>query len=78
MGHDLIQQIRDASLHISRGPGQTVSKFLCIKFPGLCFFILANSAYPYEMPQLAVFHQGLHFLLKYPFIGFQYVSKGLK
>ena len=38
--------------------------------------ILANNVDPDEMPQNVAFHQGLHCLPKYPFMGFP-VCKGL-
>ena len=40
-------------------------------------FVLANSADPDEMLHIAAFHQGLHCLLKYPFIGFNEFNQGL-
>ena len=34
-------------------------------------FVLANSAGPVEMCLSVAFHLGLHFLQRYPFMGFQ-------
>ena len=48
-------------------PARHSIKFLSLKI----VFILENSAGPYEMPPSAVFHLGLHCLLKYLFIGIQ-------
>ena len=39
----------------------------CISVPEDCFFILANSEDPNEMPHDAAFHLGLHCLPKYMF-----------
>ena len=38
-------------------------------------FVLTNSVDPDEMPHYAAFHQGLHYLLKYPFKGFSGLNK---
>ena len=38
------------------------------------FLILANSAYPDEIPRSAAFLLGLHCLLEYPVSGFQYTK----
>ena len=44
-------------------------------FSDLNDLVLANSAYPDEMPHNAAFHLGLHRLSKYPFRDF-WTSKG--
>ena len=38
------------------------------------FFILSNSADPYEMPISAAFYLGLHYKPNYPFMGAQWLS----
>ena len=41
------------------------------------YFVLANSAYSYEMPPLAAFHLGLHCLPKYLYTYWYPEGKGL-
>ena len=52
-------------------PQVIISQTICYFFSLKMDFVLANSVDPDEMLHDAAFHQGLHFLPKYLFRGFQ-------
>ena len=63
----------DLSVLYFKGSQVKISNFLYISVPDniISVFILANSADHDEVPLYVAFHQGLHYLLKWPFINIQ-------